>query len=204
MPRIVEGAYGLPFDRPARHLREYLEALGPALRGEPVDYHGETTTAVGTVAIPGATAPSVVLAALGPVMLRLAGELADGTIATWGGPRAIGDVIVPGLTAAAAAAGRGAPRVIVNALVSVTAEAEAARAYVAEQFGAAAGFPSYRRMLDHDGFAGPADAAVVGDEADVAAALRRFADAGATELVPSVFGPPEDRARTLALLASGF
>ncbi len=113
---IVEGAYGLPFDRPARHLREYLEALGPALRGEPVDYHGETTTAVGTVAIPGATAPSVVLAALGPVMLRLAGELADGTIATWGGPRAIGDVIVPGLSAAAAAAGRGAPRVIVNAL----------------------------------------------------------------------------------------
>lgn len=199
---VAEAVYGADFTGPARHLREYLDVLGPALRGEPVDHHGERIAATGTVEVPGAEPPSVVLAALGPVMLRLAGELTDGTITTWSGVRAVGEHVVPRLTKAAAEAGRPAPRVIVNVSVSVTDDPAAARAYVAERFGLAGSFPSYRRMLDLDGLPGPADAAVVGPEDEVAAALARYADAGATELLPSVFGPAPDRARTLALLAS--
>jgi alkanesulfonate monooxygenase SsuD/methylene tetrahydromethanopterin reductase-like flavin-dependent oxidoreductase (luciferase family) len=135
-------------------------------------------------------------------MLRLAGELADGTVTTWAGPRAVGEHVVPRLSAAAEAVGRPAPRVIVNLPVSVTSDPAGARGYVAERFGMAGDLPSYRRMLDHDGFDGPADAVIVGDEDAVAAAIGRFPDIGATEFLPSVFGPPADRARTLALLSS--
>lgn len=198
---IVEGVYGASFDRPARHLREYLAVLGPALRGEPVDVHGETVTAAGTVAIPGAEPPSLVLAALGPALLRLAGELADGTLVTWAGLHAVSDTVVPRIARAAADAGRPAPRVIVNVPVCVTDDADGARALAAERFGAAGQFPSYRRMLDLDGLDGPADAVLVGTEEQVAAALARYGEAGATELLPALFGAPPDRARTLALLA---
>jgi F420-dependent oxidoreductase-like protein len=199
---VVEGVFGTAFHEPARYLREYLAILGPALRGEPVDHHGDLVTGVGAVQIPGATPPCLVVAALGPVMLRLAGELADGTVTTWAGPRAVGEHVVPRLSAAAEAAGRPAPRVIVNLPVSVTSDPAGARGYVAERFGMAGDLPSYRRMLDHDGFDGPADAVIVGDEDAVAAEIGRFPDIGATEFLPSVFGPPADRARTLALLSS--
>lgn len=59
----------------------------PALAGEPVDYHGTRLTAVGQVDLPTAPAPTVVLAALGPRMLDLAGSMSDGTITTWTGLR---------------------------------------------------------------------------------------------------------------------
>lgn len=199
---VVEGVYGTAFDRPARYLRDHLAILAPALRGDPVDHAGDLLAGVGRVRIPGAAPPSLVLAAMGPVMLRLAGELTDGTVTTWSGLRAVGEHVVPRLIGAAEAAGRSAPRVIVNLPVSVTSDPAAARGYVAERFGMAGGFPSYRRMLDHDGFDGPADAAIVGDEDAVATAITRFADIGATEFLPSVFGSPADRARTLALLSS--
>ena len=198
---LVEQAYGLSFDRPARHLAEFLDVLLPALRGEAVDVHGDTVTAVGRIAIPAAAPPTVLLAALGPALLRLAGERTGGTIATWSGPRAIEEWVVPELQEAAAAAGRPAPQVVVNLPVSVTDDADAARRFVAERFGMAEQLPSYRRMLDREGVDGPADLAVVGNEAAVAAAIVRLADVGATEFLASTFGTPTDRARTLALLA---
>ncbi|WP_262402534.1 TIGR03564 family F420-dependent LLM class oxidoreductase [Actinomadura sp. CNU-125] len=105
-PPIIEGWYGLPYERPARHVREYLTALRPLLRGEDVAYRGETLTAAGTVDAPGATPPSVIVSALGPAMLRVAGELADGTVTTWTDVAAIGDHVVPAITRAAEAAGR--------------------------------------------------------------------------------------------------
>ena len=86
---LIEGQYGYAYDRPARHVREYLAALVPLLRGEEVAYTGETLRADGAVIAPGVTAPPLLLAALGPVMLRLAGEHADGTVLAWAGPAAI-------------------------------------------------------------------------------------------------------------------
>ena len=197
---VVEGVLGGRFDRPARYLREYLEVLVPALRGEAVDHAGEFLAAQGCVDVAGATPPGVVLAALGPAMLRLAGELADGTVTTWTGPATLADRVVPALTRAAAGAGRPAPRVIANLPVCVTADEAAARRFVAERYGAAAGMPSYRAMLDAEGTDLPG-VVVAGDEAAVERHLGRLADAGATEFVASPFGSPEDCARTVAVLA---
>ncbi|RKN05396.1 TIGR03564 family F420-dependent LLM class oxidoreductase [Streptomyces radicis] len=201
---IIEGAFGLSYDRPARHTRAYLSALGPLLRGEAVEYRGEALSAVGTIEVPGKVAPPpVLLAALGPAMLRIAGELADGTVTTWATPATIADDISPRITEAARAAGRGAPRVIAGVLASVTGDPDRARGEIAERLGHASDLPSYRALLDRQGLAGVADTALVGDEETVAAGLRAYADAGATDvLVSSTGSDAEETARTFALLSA--
>jgi F420-dependent oxidoreductase-like protein len=92
---MVEGMFGLPRDRPALRMREYLSVLIPLLHGEDVSHHGATITAVGAVHVPGAQPPPVLVAALGTAMLRAAGELADGAVTWMAGPRTLGDHIVP-------------------------------------------------------------------------------------------------------------
>jgi F420-dependent oxidoreductase-like protein len=195
---LMEDQLGYSFDRPARHVREYLSALMPALRGESVDYQGETLKAVGTVDVPGAVAPSLLLSALGPVMLRMAGELTDGTITVWTGPKTIADHIAPTLTRAAV--GRPAPRIVAVLLTSVTSDANAARTWIAERFGLADQPPSYRAMLERED-AQPEDVVLVGNEIEVERELQRYLDAGATELVAIPFGSDEEQARTIALLS---
>ncbi|MFA1550310.1 LLM class F420-dependent oxidoreductase [Actinomadura chokoriensis] len=198
-PPVIEGAYGISYERPARHVREYLTALRPLLRGEDVDYHGETLTAVGTVDAPGATPPPVVVSALGPAMLRIAGELADGTVTTWTGADAIADHIVPAITKAADDAGRPAPRVLAGTVVALTTDPDGVRRELAEKFGPASDFPAYRAVLGRQGLSGVHETVIAGDEEAVARQLRRFADAGATDLLISPYGDP---ARILELAAS--
>ncbi|WP_326948847.1 TIGR03564 family F420-dependent LLM class oxidoreductase [Amycolatopsis sp. NBC_01307] len=197
---IIEGQYGLSFDRPARHVREYLQVLRPLLRGEEVERRGEAVSAAGIIDVPGSTPPSVLVSALGPVMLRIAGELADGTTTVWAGPEVIGDHIVPAVTRAAAAAGRPAPRVVATIPVSVTADPDGVRADLAARLGAASRFASYRRLLGEQGKTDTSETLVAGDEDAVAAAIHRFAEAGVTELVASVAGGEADRARTVETL----
>ena len=197
---FVEAAFGATFDRPARHTREYLTALVPLLRGEAVEVHGQTLHVAGQVSVPGAAPPSVLLAALGPAMLRIAGELADGTVATWTGVRTVADHIVPRIARAAATVGRPAPRVVVSLPVAVTDDPGDARRWVDERFAMAADLPSYRAMLDIEGAAAVSDVVVAGDEGAVERWLRRFEDAGATEFVAVPFGGPEQVARTLRFL----
>ncbi|MEU4620581.1 TIGR03564 family F420-dependent LLM class oxidoreductase [Actinoplanes sp. NPDC023801] len=191
--------FGLPADRPARYLREYLQILRPLLRGEPVAHSGEFLTAMGTVDVP-APAPQVLLAALGPAMLRLAGEAADGTVTWMTGPHTLESHIVPRITAAASAAGRPAPRVVAALPVCVTADPDAARARIAERFAMAARVPEYRAALDRENAAGPQDVAVVGDEETVARALRRLAGTGVTEFVAAPLGDPAEQQRAVELL----
>ncbi|MGY0060509.1 TIGR03564 family F420-dependent LLM class oxidoreductase [Streptomyces sp. LZ34] len=198
---IIEGQFGHSFDRPARHLREYLSALVPLLRGESVTYEGETLKAVGAVTAPGAEPPALLVGALGPAMLKVAGELADGTIAVWAGRAALADHIVPTITEAAARTGRPAPRVVVFKAVGVTVDPEAHRAALAEQFNQVDQIPHYRAVLDRDGSAGPQDTAILGDESTVEQGLRELVDAGATEFIAALVGTPEEQARTLSLLA---
>lgn len=199
---MVEGMFGLPVDRPARRMREYLTVLGPLLRGESVDYHGETLTAVGAVSVSGdVPAPSVLVAAMGPLMVRVAGELADGVVTWMTGPRSLGEHIVPAITKAAAGAGRPAPRVVAGLPVCVTNAAENVRARIAEQFALAAQVPEYRATLDREGVAGPQDVAVVGTETEVAQALARFRDAGVTEFMAAPYGTADEQDRTVSLLA---
>jgi len=197
---VIEGLFGYSYARPARHMREYLAALAPLLRGESVSYQGETLKAVGTVTVPGATPPPLLVAALGPVMLRLTGEMADGTVTWMTGPSTIAGHIVPIITAAAAAAGRPDPQIVAGLGVCVTDDADGARRRAAEQFALYGQLPSYRAMLDREGAAGPEDVVLIGDETSVQAQVGRLADAGTTELIGVPFGTPEERSRTLGLL----
>jgi F420-dependent oxidoreductase-like protein len=199
---VIEGQYGYSYQRPARHLREYLSALGPLLRGESIDYQGETLRAKGAVAVAGAKPPALLVAALGPALLRIAGELADGTITNWAGPKVLDEHVVPTISAAARAAGRPAPRVLAMVMVSVTSDPDGVRDWVAGHFGLAATLASYRAILDRGGAAGVADMVVAGDTTAVEAELRRMADAGATEFVVAPMGSDEERARTIEALGS--
>lgn len=185
---IVEGRYGQRWHRPGRHVEEYADVLSRALRGEAV-------TAEGGLGAPGAPAPPLLLAAHGPRLLRLAGEKAAGVITTWTDARGVAEYVVPAVRAAAA--GRPDPQVVVGVIATLTDDPDAARAHVAEAFGLAGGLPSYRHSLDQAGLAGPEDTILAGTEADLEKAVRRFADAGATELQLCPVGPPAEQARTI-------
>ncbi len=191
---IVEQEFGYSYDRPLRHLREYLEALNPLLRGEKADVHGEALTASGRLNTPGASRPAVLVGSVSPGSTRLAGELADGVVTTWAGPRAIGEFVAPTL-----GAGR---RVVSGQLICVTSEVDERRSWVEETYGAAAQVPAYRSILDRDGHARVSDSVLVGDEETVRRQVKSLEDAGATELLVMPFGSPAEQARTRELLAA--
>ena len=192
---IVEGRFGYRWQRPGRHVEEYADVISRTFRGDAVDVHGETVTAVGALTVPGATAPPLLISAHGPRLMRLAGERADGVITTWTDARSVAESVVPAVRAPAA--GRPDPQVVVGVIASLTDDPDAARAHVARAFGMAGDLPSYRRSLDRAGFAGPEDTILAGNEAELEKAVRRFAEAGATELQLSPVGPPAERQRTI-------
>ena len=196
---IVADTLGYSFDAPAAYLREYLQVLGPALAGRAVDHHGPRITAVGQLSFAGA-APRVVVAALGPRMLDVAGALADGTLTTWAGPKAVAEHIVPRIIRAAAHAGRPAPQVIVGLPVSITDDVEATRAQINTTFGIANQVPAYRAVMEREGVDSVAEVCLIGDEAEVVRGLRRFADVGATEFSAFPTGDDAARARTIEVL----
>ncbi len=198
---LVTDMFGYPYQAPAAYLREYLEVLGPALRGEPVDHHGSRITAVGQLALPGAPTPPIMAAALGPLMLDVAGELTAGTLTTWTGLKTIEGHIVPRITAAAERFGRPAPEVVVGLPVSITDDVAAARAQIAAMFDPGS-LPAYRAMLDREGVDNVADICVFGDEEAVLGHLRRVAAAGATEFGAFLVGDAATQARTLEVLAA--
>ena len=199
---VIEGMLGLSFEKPARHMREYLEIMMPILHEGTVDYTGETyrvNNTFGPVERMGTTPPKVIVAALGPVMLKLAGRLTDGT-ATWmTGPETLADHIVPTISKAAADAGRAAPMIVAGVPISVTDDPEKAKQDAEQVFAIYGTLPSYRAMLDREGAKGPGDIALVGDEDTVRAGIARYAEAGVTDFNAAPFG---DVKRTLALLRS--
>jgi len=201
---VVEGIWGMSYDRPARYMKEYLSSLMPLLQGEAVKSTGErvTTNAFVPLAIPGAEAPPVLVAALGPTMLKLAGTVADGTVTWMTGTGTVASHIAPTITAAAQAAGRPAPRVVVSLPVAVTDAPEAARERINEALSIYPNLPSYRAMLDKEGAESPADIAFVGDEEAVAAAVAQLAEAGATDFVAAIVGDRSERERGFALLSA--
>jgi 5,10-methylenetetrahydromethanopterin reductase len=199
---VIEGVFGYSFDRPVRHMSDYLRVLLPLLRGEQVSYEGDTLKAatLGPLDISAPT-PDVLVAALGPQMLKLAGRLADGT-ATWMTGRAtIEGHIVPSITKAATDAGRTAPRVSVSLPVCVTDDPAGARERAAGTFAIYGQLPSYRAMLDREGVEGPAGVALVGDEDSVAKQIAALGEAGATEFVAARYGSSAERDRTFQLIA---
>ena len=167
--------WGIPWDKPVRQMREYLDGLQPLLAGQAADATGEIWTARGALQISGAPEPDVYIAALGPQMLRLAGRRTAGTLTWMTGPKTLAEHVVPTLRGAAVEAGRPetAVRVAASLPVSVTDDVDGARKQAAKQFAMYGTLPSYRAMLDREGYAGPEDAAIIGDEADGVRAYRR-------------------------------
>ena len=199
---VMEQGLGFDWSHPIRHMREYLHCLTGFLSGEPVTFAGEEFQIANFgITVPGSAPPSVLVAALGPQMLRLAGRHAAGTALWMGGARYLAADAVPTITAAAREAGRPAPRIVAGLPVCVTDNAPAVRAEVDRAFARYGQLPSYRAVLDKEGAAGPADVSLVGDEAAVLAGLRGLAEAGATDLIAAVYTPAgEEAARTYDLL----
>lgn len=200
---VIEHMFGMSFDKPVRHLREYLDILMPLVAGERVQAHGETLSANLALDVPAAQPVPVQVAALGPQMLKLAGARTAGTILWMTGPRTIAEHTVPVLRAAAEAAGNPEPHVTAGVPVCVTDDVDGTRRRAAQVYAIYGQLPSYRAMLDREGLGGPEDLAVIGDESTVRDRLEAFAAAGVTDLAASEFGSTgEERARTRDLLRS--
>ncbi|MFE6779481.1 LLM class F420-dependent oxidoreductase [Streptomyces sp. NPDC057702] len=204
---LVEGGFGLPFERPVARLREFLTAIRPLLETGQADFRGELLTALTPIParVNGADAGvPLLVAAMGPKALRVSGELADGILPYLAGPRALEKHIVPAVTQAAREAGRPAPRIVAIVPGVVTDDAEGVRAKATEQLAFYEQIPSYARVIELSGAQRAVDVAVIGDEAQLAAEVRRYRDAGATEVVFSSteIAGDESRRRTWAALGA--
>lgn len=185
---LIRDVYGLSYDHPGRSTEEYVQILGALLRGEVVDFDGKdwATHSEGRAVTPDHPVP-VLVSALGPRLLRVAGELADGVVLWMAPARAIESHVVPKLLAAASAAGRPSPRIVAGLPVAVHDDADEARAAASATSTAYAGMASYQRILGIGGASSPAEAAIVGDEQAVGAQLQSLVDAGATDIWAAVF-----------------
>ena len=201
---VVARRFGERFEHPARHMREYLELLLPLLAGERVEHAGERYRVSLQLGRLGADPPPVLLAALGPAMLRVAGAAADGAAIWLGSRRYLEAFAIPRLREAAREAGRPAPRIACGFPVAVTRDLAAARESAGALLARSAKLPAYRRVLERGGLARPSDAAIIGHEEAVASELTGLAGIGVTDLVAVPFaveGDAEAPARTQALLA---
>lgn len=197
-------ALGLAYDRPALHMREYVTVL-KALGGEGrVDFQGKMYQVRTGFACPDAKPFAVVISALAPLMLKAAGEVADGTVTWMVGQNTIRSKTAPALAKAATAAGRDAPRVVVGLPVCVHDDKAQATARAVQIFQGYGQLPNYRRQLDAEGLDQAGEIAVVGNEDEVSAELRGYFDAGATEVIASIYPAGDDSrgsfARTTELL----
>jgi F420-dependent oxidoreductase-like protein len=194
----IEEWLGLSYSHPVRHIEEYLSVLRPLLYESGVDFHGREFRVAGELQIPDADMVScpVLLAALGPRMLEVAGRLSDGTITWMTGPNTLREHVVPRLNEAAEAAGNPAPRICVGMPIAVTDHPERARARADRLFQNYAALPNYRAMLEREGVESSGEIAIVGEEAAVEDQLRRLAEIGATDLLATIF--PVDESQTSA------
>ena len=199
---VIEAMYGLSFEKPLRHMREYLSVLLPLIRDGAASYDGETIRTQAAVDIAGRQPCPVVVAALGPKMLELAGTVADGTVTWMTGPSTLATLTIPTITKAADTAGRPAPRVTVSLPVCVEEDVAKSRGWADEEFAMYGMLPSYRAMLDREGAGGPGDVAITGDESTVAEQLAHLGEIGVTHFGAAEYGPPDARSRTRALLRS--
>ena len=186
---IVDGQLGLPYERPAHLMRDYLEVISAAFTGPgPVDAENDTYRVHSPMDVAEPMPMPILIAALGPTMLRIAGEQTSGTILWMADERAIGDHVAPRITSAATSAGRPAPRIVAGVPVALcsNAELDSARAYASEVLGHADFSPNYVRLLEHGDAADVGDTMAAGDERAVLTRLRRYRDAGVTDLAARI------------------
>ena len=186
---LEQSAFGIPAGNEIARLREYLSVLRTIREGGDVDFHGQELTARPPLSpvVPGGVPFPIYVAAMGPRALRVAGELADGTLTYLAGPRAIEEFVAPTIIQAAADAGQLPPRIIASIPVAVTANPDAARAEAMTSLHFYDQFPSYQKILAREGVTSAADLAVIGDPDAVIGQLLRYRAAGATDLVLNPF-----------------
>ncbi len=205
--RVSMERLGLDWDHPIRHTREYLSCLTPLLRQEAVEFTGTEYQINGyQITLPGATPPPILVAALGPQMLKLTGRMADGTAIWMGGARYIAEHAVPTITAAAEEAGRAAPRIVAGLPICVTDTPDTVRETAARAYERYGQLPSYRAILDREGADTPADVSLIGSAAEVRTGLESLANAGVTDFAAAIFTPrgidPEPTMELLREMAS--
>ena len=202
---VIEDMLGLSYEKPARHVREYVEIVRALVEKGQVTYEGQVYRVRGGLQVPGARPFPILIGGLGERMRRLAGTLADGTITWMAGKRALRDVIIPEINAAAVSAGRPAPRIVASFPIALASDAAAARDAISKALSVYPNLPSFRAVLDIEGAARAGDVALVGNEAALERELEELAGAGVTDLLanPMPVGP-DPRAgaeRTSAWLA---
>ena len=183
---MIEDMLGLSYDKPAKHMREYLEVLSPLLKGESVSYQGEQYRVNAQINIEDNYEVPLIVAALGPVMLKLAGSLTDGTVTWMTGVDTLASHIIPSINSAAAEAGKPAPRIVAGLPIALTNDVEGAKAKVDESLAIYGQLPSYRAMLDKEGAAGPSDVALLGDEAALREKIQQLRECGVTDFNAAV------------------
>lgn len=182
---IVDDMLGIPYERPAGYTRDYLEVLHAAFANPgPVDVENETFRVHNPLDLAPVAPVPLLVAALGPVMLTIAGERADGTILWMADERAVGEHVVPRITKAADNAGRPAPRIVAGVPVCLCAptEVDAVRERANRILGEAEVSPNYQRLLGYGDARDVGDICAAGDETAILTRLRRFADAGVTDM----------------------
>lgn len=201
---VIENYYGLSYEHPGRHTEEYVTILTTLLRGDAVDFEGEDFRVHIPAGPPSAHPIPVLVAALAPRLIRVAGEKADGVILWMANARAVETHVAPRLRRAAGGRQGAGQRIVVGLPVAVHPDEAEGREAAAAQFAGYGVLPNYRRILDLGGAAGPAEAAIVGDEASVRAQIQAIFDAGGTDLWAAPFAVGTDRRasreRTRALL----
>lgn len=202
---VIEMMFGMSFAKPFTHMKEHLAVLAALIRTGMVSFMGEEFRVNANLSVPGATPCPILLAALAPKMLALAGSEGDGTITWMTGPKTLRDYTVPRINEAAAKAGRPTPRVVVGLPVAVTKDVAGAPETAGRSFQIYGTLPSYRAMLDREGAAGPADVAIVGDESAVGEQIAQLARIGVTDYLAVPFavgGDGEGIDRTRALMVT--
>lgn len=194
---VVQGMWGLSYERPAVHMREYLTIVNALINEGRVSHNGEFFKVNAQLTIPVEKKPPVLIAALAPVMLKIAGTMSDGTVTWMVGPKTLETHIVPRLNKAAEEAGRPKPRVVVGLPVAVTDNPDEARERAARSFAIYGTLPNYQRMLGIEGASGPADVAIVGNEKEVERQIRDIASTGATEFIAPLFPVGDDAKASL-------
>ena len=200
---VIESMYGLSYDHPADHTREYVLALNRAFAGDDIAAaHGAFFDYDSMFAVPDAPAPSLLIAALAPRMLQLAGEQTGGTILWFADEQALSGHVVPRITDAAREAGRPTPRVVSAIPTAVCDEAEG-RAQAAKAFATYEQIPTYQRILARGAGGHPADVVLVGSIEQIAERLARWQELGVTDLIAAPFPVGDDRTGSLQRTRDG-
>ena len=184
---VVENRFGLEFKQPAKHMKEYLSIVNSLSMYGKVNHRGEIHTAVSEFTSKERPALSVVIAALGNLMLKNAGELADGTVTWMTGPETVKNHITPKITQSAHKAGKKSPRIVVGLPLCVTDKKETGFREASKHFGRYGDLPSYRAMINRENAESPAELAAIGNEQEIEEKLREYASAGATEIAAQIF-----------------